>query len=397
MTASHLLALCFVLTAYGADLGPPLGFSSMSASEVPTNVSAYQTTQSTAKVIASLAGFTDCPVSPGRPRNYPQAATTPLVRLATSPRPPPRFTDSTNPDHADPTPNICSAEDESVPIRNEMFHPAGHYPDISDKQDFMKRLTGGGQKKDAKPKIWTPGQTRMWILFAKKDALANMRESSPELFYTMTRTCTTPTTPAYHSNIPPPPPPPLLTFFCELLYIITLSFISAALLLSTACAFGLAKAFDKLTGVRIPCQLLFIFLTLFPAPGVAATQGLANQSSIQVAVYTNASASTSMIAVDTVASWAQLVTACAAPSANITLSPAFQMGAYTNEIDFSGKVIIIFGSNATLDAGQKGRFFSGDGSKGRTSLELHGITLKNGKTFGVSKHLMYIKSIFEHI
>jgi hypothetical protein len=38
-----------------------------------------------------------------------------------------------------------------------------------------------------------------------------------------------------------------------------------------------------------------------------------------------------------VASWAQLVTACAVPlgmSANITLSPAFKMGAYTNEIDF---------------------------------------------------------------
>jgi hypothetical protein len=42
-------------------------------------------------------------------------------------------------------------------------------------------------------------------------------------------------------------------------------------------------------------------------------------------------------------------------------------------------VIIIFGSNATFDAGQKGRFFSGDGSKGQTSLELHNITLKNGQ------------------
>jgi hypothetical protein len=54
-------------------------------------------------------------------------------------------------------------------------------------------------------------------------------------------------------------------------------------------------------------------------------------------------------------------------------------------------VIIIFGSNATFDAGQKGRFFSGDGSKGQTSLELHGITLKNGKVDGdVSKHLCFI-------
>jgi predicted outer membrane repeat protein len=149
--------------------------------------------------------------------------------------------------------------------------------------------------------------------------------------------------------------------------------------LGPACVFGFAKQFNKLTGVKIPCrELLFIFLTLFPAPGAAA-QGLADQSSIQVAVYTNASTSTSVAAVDSVTSWTQLVTACAAPSANITLSPAFKMGAYTNEIDFSGKVIIIFGSNASLDAGQKGRFFNADGSKGKTSLELHGITLKNGK------------------
>jgi hypothetical protein len=73
---------------------------------------------------------------------------------------------------------------------------------------------------------------------------------------------------------------------------------------------------------------------LFPAPGAAATQGLADQSSIQVAVHTNVN--TSMAAVDTVTSWAQLMTACAAPSANIniTLSPTFKMGAYTNKIDF---------------------------------------------------------------
>ena len=63
----------------------------------------------------------------------------------------------------------------------------------------------------------------------------------------------------------------------------------------------------------------------------------------------------------------------------------------------SGKVVIIFGSNATLDAGQKGRFFNGDGSKGKTSLELHDITLKNGKAVNVSKLSMYLSTIFEHI
>jgi hypothetical protein len=107
------------------------------------------------------------------------------------------------------------------------------------------------------------------------------------------------------------------------------------LVVSTVCAFGLAKPFDKLRGFKIPCrELLFIFLTLFPAPGGAATQGLADQSSIQVAVHTNASPSTAMDAVDTVTSWAQLVTACNAASANITLSPMFQMGVYSNQIDF---------------------------------------------------------------
>jgi hypothetical protein len=60
-------------------------------------------------------------------------------------------------------------------------------------------------------------------------------------------------------------------------------------------------------------------------------------------------------------------------------------------------VIIIFGSNATFDAGQKGRFFRGDGSKGKTSLELHSITLKNGKAIDVSEHLKYFSSIFVHI
>jgi hypothetical protein len=238
----------------------------------------------------------------------------------------------------------------------------------------MKRLlTDDGPKKDAKPrKRWmqTPEQKRIWIIATKKDAPANMCGNGPELHKDpyMHYTCI----PLEHS--PPPPPPPPLSFCCKLLYVMTLILISMSLVVSTVCAFGLAKAFDKLTGVKIPCQLLFIFLVLFPAPGAAATQGLADQSSIQV--HTNINAS--MVAVDDVASWAQLVTACATPSANITLSPTFQMGAYNNEIDFSGKVITIFGSNATLDAGQKGRFFNGDGSKGKTSLELHSITLKNG-------------------
>jgi hypothetical protein len=42
-------------------------------------------------------------------------------------------------------------------------------------------------------------------------------------------------------------------------------------------------------------------------------------------------------------------------------------------------VIIIFGSNATLDANMEGRFFTGDGSNRKTSL-------KNENADHVSKH-----------
>ena len=158
----------------------------------------------------------------------------------------------------------------------------------------MKRLTGDGPKKDcqdAKPKPLEPGQKLISILFARKKISKNICGYGPQLFYTMTRTCTTPTTtatPTYHSNNPPPPPPPLSC--CELLYAMALVLISMALIVSTACVFGLAKAFDKLTGVKISCrELLFVFLILFPAPGAAVTQALADQSSIQVVVHTSTS------------------------------------------------------------------------------------------------------------
>ena len=342
MIAYQLLTSCFVLTAYGSDFGPP---GICSAPEVPTNVCAYQTPQSTAKVTVGLTRFDGHPVSPDRPRSYPQEASSPLFRLATTPRSPPLFTDSidaqSNPnrftDHANPPPATRASHDKPVLADNLFCPPVSHDTDTSDMQDFMKRLTGDGPKKnckDAKPKPLEPGQQLILIPFARKKTPQNICGYGPQLFYTMTRTCTTPTTttPAHHSNSPPPPP---LSFCCEFLYVVTLVLISMSLVVSTACVFGLAKAFDKLTGVKIPCrELLFVFLTLFPAPGAAVTQALADQSSIQVVVHTNISASISMVAVDTVTSWAQLVTACAAPSVNITLSPTFKMGAYTNEIDF---------------------------------------------------------------
>jgi hypothetical protein len=327
MTARHLLMLCFVLTAYGADLVPPLETFSASPSKSPTNVSTYLT-QTTAKAIVDLTGFADRSFSPGRSRSYMQGKSLPQLRLATTPRSPPLLTDSIadvqrDPnlftDHADPAPATHSSYDKPI-IAGKLSCPlVSHGPDTSDMKDFTKRLTSDdGPKKDTKPKMLTPGQKCIWIVVVKKHALANKCGNGPALFHTMTRTCIAPT---YHSDIPPPPSP-LLSFCCELLYVVTLILISISLVVSIACAFGFDKRFNKLTGLKIPCrELLFVFLTLFPAPGAAATQGM-------VTVYTNASASTN------VTSWAQLVTACDAPSANITLSPVFQMGAYTNEIDF---------------------------------------------------------------
>jgi hypothetical protein len=309
MTAWHLLTLYFLLTAYGADLTPPLGDYSASAS---TNVSAYPTTQSTAK--ATTLDRTDIyrPVSAGRPQNYPQGD----PPLATIPYPPPLFTDysdvQSNPNlftsHTDPTPPTRSSYDTPVLVDFLLLPPVSHGTDTSNMKDSLKRLMRYGQK-------------QIWIIFAiKKDVPSNiiLCGYGPGYFHTMTSTCT----------MPPSPHPPL-SFCYELLYFITVFSISISLIVGTACAFGFAKCIDKLTGLKIPCsELLFIFLSLFPAPGMAA------QSSIQIAVYTNANASTSVVAVDTVTSWAQLVTACAAPRANITLSPTFQMGMYTNEIDF---------------------------------------------------------------
>jgi hypothetical protein len=184
---THLLTLCFVLTAHGADLAPPLGISSESAHEAPTNVSAYPTTQS-----ATKSGL------PCKPRNYPQGDSTPHVLLATTPRSSPLFTDpidvQRNPNlftnHAHPAQNICSAEDEPFLISNELVYPASHACHGTEIENFMKR-----PKKDAKPRKWwmlTPAQKRIWIIATKKDAPENMYGNGPELFYTMTPTCTTP-------------------------------------------------------------------------------------------------------------------------------------------------------------------------------------------------------------
>eukprot|EP00935_MAST-01C_sp_MAST-1C-sp1_P000836 g836.t1 len=58
------------------------------------------------------------------------------------------------------------------------------------------------------------------------------------------------------------------------------------------------------------------------------------------------------------------------------------MGNYTKAINFSGKVLVIWGNNTTLDAAGKGQFFTaGKGGNGiKTSLQLHvTITISDTK------------------
>jgi hypothetical protein len=64
------------------------------------------------------------------------------------------------------------------------------------------------------------------------------------------------------------------------------------------------------------------------------------------------------------------------------------MGSYTKGIDFTGKKLVIWGKNATLDAAKKGRFFSSldndDHATTITSLALHELVLQNGTAPTVS-------------
>ena len=90
-------------------------------------------------------------------------------------------------------------------------------------------------------------------------------------------------------------------------------------------------------------------------------------------------------------SWEEL-TSASASSGTIHLSPDFEMGDYTKEIHFGGKVLVIWGNNVILDAQQKGRFFSStvgpndddDHGPGTTSLELHDLVMQNGQAADVS-------------
>ena len=80
-------------------------------------------------------------------------------------------------------------------------------------------------------------------------------------------------------------------------------------------------------------------------------------------------------------------------SGNYYLSEHFKMGDFAKEIHFGGKQLVIWGNNATLDAQQKGRFFSStagpnddddNAPAGKTSLELHDLVMLNGNVEVVS-------------
>ena len=80
--------------------------------------------------------------------------------------------------------------------------------------------------------------------------------------------------------------------------------------------------------------------------------------------------------------WAELKSLCEAGGNDITLSQLFDASSYPGQIDFSGKSCVIRGSGQTFDMGKRGRFAYGSGSG--SSLELHGLTIQNGKADYVS-------------
>jgi hypothetical protein len=85
----------------------------------------------------------------------------------------------------------------------------------------------------------------------------------------------------------------------------------------------------------------------------------------------------------TAANWAELKTKCEAGGNEVALSDSFDASVYAGEINFSGKTCVVIGHGQTLGAGKSGRFFDiwGAGS----SLEVHGLVLKNGYVSDVSE------------
>jgi hypothetical protein len=86
----------------------------------------------------------------------------------------------------------------------------------------------------------------------------------------------------------------------------------------------------------------------------------------------------------TAANWGELKTLCEAGGNEVTLSNSFDASSYPGQIIFSGKTCVVKGQGKTLDAKEGGRFFYGSGAG--SSLEVHGLVLKNG-------HVGYVSSL----
>ena len=85
----------------------------------------------------------------------------------------------------------------------------------------------------------------------------------------------------------------------------------------------------------------------------------------------------------TVNNWAELKTACESGGGDVTLSKAFVAGAYPGEIRIPhGGTCVFRGKGQVLDARNAGRLFSV--SDHDSSLEIHGLVLKNGQDRDVS-------------
>ena len=150
------------------------------------------------------------------------------------------------------------------------------------------------------------------------------------------------------------------------------------LCLGAAASFGPPRWFVEKSSRHQIRTLFLVCLALLPGGHAAKQQSGKEAAALSV------SNATAMAPRADPQSWEEL-TRASAWSRTIHLAADFHMGNYTKAIDFSGKVLVIWGGNATLDAAGKGQFFTGDGSKGlKTSLELHGLVMQNGTAANVS-------------
>ncbi len=184
-------------------------------------------------------------------------------------------------------------------------------------------------------------------------------------------------------------------FLCGLLESLILLLTTFFLCLGTAASFGPPRWFMEKSSRHQIRTLFLICLALLPG-GHAA-----KQQSGQEAAALSVSNATAMAPRDDPQSWEEL-TRASASSRTIHLSADFEMGDYTKEIHFGGKVLVIWGNNATLDAQQKGQFFSStvgtndddDHEPGKTSLELHDLVLQNGHAAdGVSVTVLMYRNV----